>query len=161
MTRAQPKTYQVTLPDVALQVTEWPGESDPVLLLHATGFHSRCWDSIARRMPGVHIYAVDVRFHGGSDRHGEVDWLLMAVIGGLGAASHFTLIRALSSAPAALVAPFGYTSLVWSTSLGYLVFAEMPDAWTLCGAAIIIASGLYVLRREQQLREAARTAPPG
>ncbi|MCB1695476.1 MAG: alpha/beta hydrolase [Halioglobus sp.] len=78
MTRAQPKTYQVTLPDVALQVTEWPGESDPVLLLHATGFHSRCWDSIARRMPGVHIYAVDVRFHGGSDRHGEVDWLLMA-----------------------------------------------------------------------------------
>lgn len=66
------------LPGVTLQVTEWPGQSDPVLLLHATGFHSRCWDSIARELPGVHIYAVDARFHGGSDRHGEVDWLLLA-----------------------------------------------------------------------------------
>ena len=55
-----------------------PGQSDPVLLLHATGFHSRCWDSIARELPGVHIYAVDARFHGGSDRHGEVNWLQMA-----------------------------------------------------------------------------------
>jgi pimeloyl-ACP methyl ester carboxylesterase len=63
---------------VALQVTEWPGTSDPVLLLHATGFHSRCWDSIARQLPDAHIYAVDTRFHGGSDRHGPVDWLLMA-----------------------------------------------------------------------------------
>ncbi len=66
------------LPGVTLQVTEWPGQSDPVLLLHATGFHSRCWDSIARELPGVHIYAVDARFHGGSDRHGEVNWLLLA-----------------------------------------------------------------------------------
>ena len=78
MTRPKPETYQVQLPGVALQVTEWPGDSDPVLLLHATGFHSRCWDAIARQSPGAHIYAVDVRFHGGSDRHGEVDWLLMA-----------------------------------------------------------------------------------
>jgi pimeloyl-ACP methyl ester carboxylesterase len=73
-----PKTYSVQLNEVALQVTEWPGNSDPVLLLHATGFHSRCWDSIARLLPDTHIYAVDIRFHGGSDRHGSVDWLLMA-----------------------------------------------------------------------------------
>jgi pimeloyl-ACP methyl ester carboxylesterase len=75
---AQPKTYQVTLPGVALQVTEWPGSSDPVLLLHATGFHSRCWDSIARELNGIHLYAADIRFHGSSDRHGPVNWLLMA-----------------------------------------------------------------------------------
>lgn len=75
---AQPKTYQVELDDVSLQVTEWPGTGDPVLLLHATGFHSRCWDEIARRLPGVHLYAVDLRFHGGSDRHGEVNWQIMA-----------------------------------------------------------------------------------
>ena len=68
----------MALPAVTLQVTEWPGEGDPVLLLHATGFHSRCWDGIARELPGVHIYAVDARFHGGSDRHGEVNWLQMA-----------------------------------------------------------------------------------
>lgn len=75
---SQPKTYRVELPEVALQVTEWPGDSDPVLLLHATGFHSRCWDSIARELKGIHIYATDIRFHGGSDRHGRVNWLLMA-----------------------------------------------------------------------------------
>ena len=68
----------MALPAVTLQVTEWPGEGDPVLLLHATGFHSRCWGGIARELPGVHIYAVDARFHGGSDRHGEVNWLQMA-----------------------------------------------------------------------------------
>lgn len=74
----QPDIYQVELADVTLQVTEWPGEGDPVLLLHATGFHSRCWDAIARLLPGVHLYAVDLRFHGGSARTGEVDWRLMA-----------------------------------------------------------------------------------
>lgn len=74
----QPKTYQVDLVDVSLRVTEWPGEGDPVLLLHATGFHSRCWDEIARCLPGVHLYAVDLRFHGGSERHSEADWQLMA-----------------------------------------------------------------------------------
>ena len=73
-------------------------------------------------------------------------------LGALGAASHYTLIRALSIAPAAFVAPFGYTNMIWSTSVGVLVFAELPDAWTLIGAAIIIASGLYVLRREHVLR---------
>jgi pimeloyl-ACP methyl ester carboxylesterase len=78
VTRPPPTSYQVELEDVSLQVTEWPGDSDPVLLLHATGFHSRCWDSIARELPGVHIYAVDIRFHGGSDRHGQVSWQLMA-----------------------------------------------------------------------------------
>ena len=78
MSLREPHTYPVELPDVTLQVTEWPGDSDPVLLLHATGFHSRCWDSIARKLEGIHVYAVDIRFHGGSDRHGAVNWLLMA-----------------------------------------------------------------------------------
>ncbi len=74
----QPHTYPVELDGVTLQVNEWPGNSDPVLLLHATGFHSRCWDSIARRLPDAHIYAVDARFHGGSDSHGHPNWQLMA-----------------------------------------------------------------------------------
>jgi len=46
--------------------------------LHATGFHGRCWDEIARRLPDAHLYAVDLRFHGGSERCGEVSWQLMA-----------------------------------------------------------------------------------
>lgn len=78
MIQREPKIYPVKLADLSLQVTEWPGDSDPVLLLHATGFHSRCWDSIVDLLPELHIYAVDIRFHGGSDRHGNVDWQLMA-----------------------------------------------------------------------------------
>jgi pimeloyl-ACP methyl ester carboxylesterase len=74
----QPTSYPVQLPDLTMQVTEWPGAGDPILLLHATGFHARCWDSIARLLDQQHIYAVDARFHGGSDRHGPVDWKLMA-----------------------------------------------------------------------------------
>ncbi len=74
----QPHTYPVELDGVTLQVNEWPGDSDPVLLLHATGFHSRCWDSIARQLENVHILAVDARFHGGSDNHGQPNWQLMA-----------------------------------------------------------------------------------
>ena len=78
MSPVKPECYKVELADVCLQVTEWKGRGDPVLLLHATGFHSRCWDQVARQLPGVHLYAVDLRFHGGSGRRGEVDWGVMA-----------------------------------------------------------------------------------
>jgi len=74
----QPNIRQVELADISLQVTEWPGNGDPVLLLHATGFHSRCWDEIARRLADTRMYAVDLRFHGGSESSGEVNWQLMA-----------------------------------------------------------------------------------
>lgn len=74
----QPNIRQVELTDISLQVAEWPGSGDPVLLLHATGFHSRCWDEIARRLPDARLYAIDLRFHGGSERSGEVNWQLMA-----------------------------------------------------------------------------------
>ncbi len=76
--RTEPIHYEVELSQISLMVHEWPGEGDPVLLLHATGFHSRCWDQVVLRLPGVHIYAVDLRFHGKSGAEGEVDWKLMA-----------------------------------------------------------------------------------
>lgn len=76
-TAIEPKNYAVKLDDVSLNVCEWPGVGDPVLLLHATGFHSRCWDYIARRLQAP-VYAADLRFHGESDSHGQVNWQLMA-----------------------------------------------------------------------------------
>jgi len=47
-----------------------------------------------------------------------------------------------------VVAPFRYTSLLWAGAAGYVAFNEIPDAWSLTGAALIVASGLYVLRRD-------------
>jgi pimeloyl-ACP methyl ester carboxylesterase len=74
----QPQEISVDIGDVKLTVAEWSGDSDPVLLLHATGFHSRCWNEVVKRLPGQHVFAVDLRFHGGSGVGGEVDWKQMA-----------------------------------------------------------------------------------
>lgn len=93
-------------------------------------------------------------------------WIKMVALGGFGAAGHFCMIRALSMAPAAVIAPFGYTNIIGATILGYILFDHIPDAMTALGATIIIASGLYILnresraRRKEQRRAAARAIDP-
>ncbi|HZA65313.1 MAG TPA: DMT family transporter, partial [Geminicoccaceae bacterium] len=79
------------------------------------------------------------------------DWLPMAAMGLLGGLGHLILIRALTIAPASLLAPFVYTQIVWALILGYLVFGDLPDVWMLLGGAVIVASGLYVFYREAVL----------
>lgn len=86
------------------------------------------------------------------------DWLLLASTGLAGGLGHLCLIRALQAAPASVVAPFSYSSLVWATLFGFVIFGELPDVWTWAGAVLIIASGLYIFHRERQL--AARRRPP-
>jgi drug/metabolite transporter (DMT)-like permease len=54
-----------------------------------------------------------------------------------------------------IVAPFRYTSLLWAVLLGFAVFGNLPDGWTLIGAAIVVASGIYTLLRERRLRRMA------
>jgi drug/metabolite transporter (DMT)-like permease len=72
-------------------------------------------------------------------------FLGMAVFGTLG----MTLIsQAFRMAPAAVVAPFDYTALIWASLLGWLVWGEIPGLWTYAGAAVIIASGIYIVLRE-------------
>lgn len=82
------------------------------------------------------------------------DWPWMAAMGVLGGTGHLLLIRALRLAPASLISPFTYTQLVWGLLLGYLVFADLPDLWTLVGCVVIVASGLYVFYREAVLGRA-------
>jgi drug/metabolite transporter (DMT)-like permease len=77
-------------------------------------------------------------------------WLLMAQAGLLGAGSHFMLIKALDLAPASLLQPFTYVQLVAAVVIGYAVFGNVPDLWTLTGSAIVVGSGLYVLWRQQR-----------
>jgi drug/metabolite transporter (DMT)-like permease len=86
------------------------------------------------------------------------DWLLFVFAGIAGGIGHLCLIRAFRQAPASVVAPFSYSSLLWATAFGYLLFGDLPDAWTLSGAALIIGSGLYIFHREQAVkRQQART----
>lgn len=70
----------------------------------------------------------------------------MALMAG---AAEFCVIKSLELAQAVAVAPLHYTLLIWGTIWGYLVFADLPDAWTWSGALIIIATGFYTLRRER------------
>jgi drug/metabolite transporter (DMT)-like permease len=74
---------------------------------------------------------------------------LLAVFGAFGSFGHYLLIAAHRLAPASVLAPFMYTQLVWATCLGFLVFGDVPNSWTLAGAAVLIASGLYLLHRER------------
>lgn len=73
----QAQLIHIEIGDISIAVTHWPGAGDPVLLLHATGFHSRCWDQVVQRLPQRDIYAPDLRFHGRSGNAGDVDWQLM------------------------------------------------------------------------------------
>ncbi len=88
-----------------------------------------------------------------------IDWLLFVAIGALGAGSHLLMIKALTLAPASVLQPFGYIELVWAVAIGWIVFGAIPDAYTFLGAAIIVASGLYVLTR-QSGRAQRGTLPP-
>ncbi|HZM44500.1 MAG TPA: DMT family transporter [Burkholderiales bacterium] len=75
-------------------------------------------------------------------------------VGLLNTGAHFLLIEAFRMAEAALVAPVRYTGLVWAVVLGYAVWGELPDAWVLLGAAVIVASGVYMIRMESRPRTA-------
>jgi drug/metabolite transporter (DMT)-like permease len=55
-------------------------------------------------------------------------------------------------APAPILAPFMYTQIVWMIAAGFLVFGDKPSVWTLSGAAIVIASGLYLFYREKRMK---------
>ena len=57
----------------------------------------------------------------------------------------------LDHAEAGAVQPYNYTLLVWATVLGVVVFGDIPDAWTILGAAIVVASGLYTWHHDRQV----------
>lgn len=77
-----------------------------------------------------------------------LDWLLFCVLGVFGAAGHFVLIRAFTYAPPSALAPFVYAQLIAVLILGYAVFGEFPDGWSLVGMGIIVLSGAWIAARQ-------------
>jgi len=77
-----------------------------------------------------------------------IDFLLMASSGVLLGIAHYLMIESYRLAEVAIVSPFKYTSIVWGVILGYLIWAEFPDAYIIVGSALIIGSGIYILHRE-------------
>jgi drug/metabolite transporter (DMT)-like permease len=85
-------------------------------------------------------------------------WFLLATTGFYGAFGHWLLVLAHARAPAAILAPFIYSQIIWMLALGYIVFGDWPDSWTFVGAGIVIASGLYLLSRERAKRNQPETS---
>lgn len=80
------------------------------------------------------------------------DGILMVCLGALGGFGHWLLILAHRLAPAPILAPFSYVQLLPMILLGYVVFGDFPDHWTLIGAGIVLSSGLYLLYRERKAK---------
>lgn len=75
-------------------------------------------------------------------------WGWMIALGAVYGIGHYLLIRGLEIAEASVVSPFIYTQILWAAALGFAYFGDVPDAVMLGGAAVVIASGLYIWRRE-------------
>lgn len=101
--------------------------------------------------PAVPIY--------GSWPDGPVQWAILLGLGFFGGFGHWLVILAYRQATTYALAPYPYMQMVWMVGFGFLVFGQLPDFWTLAGAAIIVLSGLYIVHRERRLRLRNRTLP--
>lgn len=100
---------------------------------------------------GAICYSIYIVFHWNPMSSNAL--LLTIIIGLFGTAGHICLIRALTLGEASLVAPFIYTNLLFTTIWGLVLFGNFPDFWTICGALIIVAAGVYVWARDRFVRQ--------
>lgn len=80
------------------------------------------------------------------------DLWAFAALGVFGTIAQALLVKALSVAEASTIAPFGYTGLIWAGLWSWLFWDQIPDRWTLTGAALIVGAGIYVWAREARSR---------
>ncbi len=88
---------------------------------------------------------------------GNVDFVLMLVIGVIAAVGFYCLSRAYCSSEASAIAPFEFTYIVWAVVFGYLFWNEVPGPTTIIGILVLVSSSLYIWYRERQI-ERSETA---
>jgi drug/metabolite transporter (DMT)-like permease len=81
------------------------------------------------------------------------------LIGLASTAGQWIVVLAFRYADASVLAPFSYTQLLWVSILGFVIFGELPDLWTVTGAAFIVVSGLYTAHRERIRRSQLLAIP--
>jgi drug/metabolite transporter (DMT)-like permease len=84
------------------------------------------------------------------------EWLIFATIGATGSIGHLLIIMALQRAEASRISPFTYMQLIWAMLASFLFFGDVPDSWTVIGAAVIAGSGLWVYRLDLAEQRRAR-----
>lgn len=89
-----------------------------------------------------------------------LDWILLITMGFWGWAGHQLLTNAHGHAPANILSPFSYSFILYLTVWSYLLFAHVPDVWTIMGAAVIVVAGLILWFREQRLAHKSKLPHP-
>jgi drug/metabolite transporter (DMT)-like permease len=88
---------------------------------------------------------------------------MLAVAGMLGGIAQIMLTESYRHAEASVLAPFEYVSILFASFFGFVLFAEVPDRWTMTGSVIVIAAGIFIIWRERALglkSSAAKAAAP-
>ena len=80
----------------------------------------------------------------------------MVFVALLGAIAHYALIKAFDVAEAGVVQPYSYTLLVFVTILGVVLFGDVPDKFTIIGAGVVVASGLFAWHHDRKAANAAK-----
>ena len=90
------------------------------------------------------------------------DLVLLAAMGAIGTLNQWCYIKGMQIGDAAAMAPIDYTRLVMAVGSGYLLFHELPGAWTLAGASVVVGSTLFITWREHlaTMRAAAAASLP-
>ena len=83
-------------------------------------------------------------------------YLMIVGVAFVGVIAQFSVTKAYAIASPSLIAPFEYTALIWSAILGYLIWNDIPDAYAIVGAFLIIGSGIYIIHREALNSKLAR-----
>jgi drug/metabolite transporter (DMT)-like permease len=81
------------------------------------------------------------------------------MLGLLAGVAHWLLISAFMQAPASLLTPFTYLQMLWATLLGFFVFGQLPDGWSIVGMAIILGSGVLLAVLERRRARLGRNFP--
>jgi drug/metabolite transporter (DMT)-like permease len=83
--------------------------------------------------------------------HDAIAWAVLIGMGLFGGLGQIAFTAALKFAPVSVVMPMDYSSLIWATLFGWLLFDKLPTPWTWLGAPVIVASGGYIVWRERRL----------
>jgi drug/metabolite transporter (DMT)-like permease len=97
-----------------------------------------------------------IPFYWQTPNQNEIFWLLIISVTGI--IGHLLLIKALQLAPAVILQPFNYFVLLWATVIAYVVYGEILAIQTLAGAALVVASGIFIGYREYRLYRQERRA---
>lgn len=127
------------------------------LLTRKVGAQESAWTSmIMASVFGTLVMSVAAPIYWQPIAWADLKWF--ALLGALGTGAQLALIRAFSLAEASVIAPYGYVGLIMATFWGIVLYGEYPDLWTLVGAGVIVAAGLYIWHRETQAARAASSS---